>query len=688
MSIELSLVIPSFRGEEHIRPCLDSIVNQTLSPEKYEVLVVVNGSPDSVPEIVDEILSANSKINYQIIYEELPSLSNARNVGIQWANGDWVTWVDVDDWISNNFLEELLDCARDGVTPLACVADVDEVSGAVSPSPISKQILEHSPGEYKAATLWRALGFAACKLLPTTLAKQRAFDVELRSGEDVAYFPPFYAENELRFDNTPAHKGATYFRQVRTGSMSRQTASFDFSVSQRLRVMQHLDLAAVTAKDDMKSVMHGMMRSQTLFAKRFLDEHPDQLTSVIDAFDDSSLYYTPWNILSAKTNRLAISYNFLPFADASAVVAAKRIINSNRQWNVINNDMSKVRSIDTELHAAVLPYISTQKTIRNVPIFGGWRGVREFCESGRKEIANIEEAHGPQTDIYSRSMWPASHYLAASQKVKRPNAKWTAEFSDPLRKDVFGTERLGNIEDDELWREVYAAVDEAGFELSVNESLFAVCEKIAYALADEIYFTNSHQMKYMMSYLNDEALRSRVRRIARIVPQPVPGSRLLSNNRSEAISPETGRIEIGYFGSFYPNRGAGAILEALRSSGKEVREKVRLNIFTPNHENVSNEISRYDLNGSVLVADQLPYLEFLRKATAMDYLLISDAETASTGHRINPYLPSKLSDYLGTGSSIWALFEPGSILSRQNLTIMNRAGDLQQIASTLKRIAQ
>lgn len=690
MTVDTSLIIPTYQAEEYIRTCLESVIEQQMNRSEFEVIIVVNGPLDSSPDIINEVLGGERDLNWKILYEDLPSLSHARNVGIEHASGNWVTWVDVDDWLSPNFLAEMTKVARRGVVPLAQVLDVVEETGENIDSPISAQILEHKPGIQAPENLWRSLGFAACKMLSVAEAKDHKFDVELRSGEDVAYFAPLFAKHSLYFDNTPAHNGATYYRLVRQGSLSRQSASFDFSVSQRLAVMKHLDEASKSADAGMRNLMHSMMRSQTLFAKRYLDEHPNQINQVVEAFDSADLDYYAWNLLSGKTKNLAISYNFAPFADASAVVAAKRIVNSGLQWNVINNDMTGVRDRDDSFHQRVLPYISTQRTIKNPAVFGSWKGIRDFCVDGLQAISEIEEANGSQSRVYSRSMWPASHYLAALHKIRNPKVEWIAEFSDPLRKDVRGKERVGPVVEDDIWAEIRAGVSAAGFGLNPDQSLFAVCEKIAYSLADTIYFTNSHQLTYMMSYLDDFEMKTRVKHLASIQPQPVPPSRFVETSpRTNRGSDEPGsRIEIGFFGSFYPNRGPGLLLEAMQCLTPSIRDQIRLNIFTPNNSELNVRMERSNLEGSVAVHPPLPYMEFLEQTTRMDVLLVTDADTASSGHRLNPYLPSKLSDYRFSGRPIWGMYEQGSVLSRSNVEFLSRSNDLSETVSILQTLAK
>ena len=78
-----------------------------------------------------------------------------------------------------------------------------------------------------------------------------------------------------------------------------------------------------------------------------------------------------------------------------------------------------------------------------------------------------------------------------------------------------------------------------------------------------------------------------------------------------------------------------------------------------------------------------PFLEFLNLTTRFDVLLVNDADHEG----INPYLPSKLSDYLGSGSDVWAISQPGSVLSREQVAYATSLHDVGAAAEVLTRIA-
>lgn len=686
------MLIPCHQGEAHIETALRSVIAQDLDPDRFEVLVVFNGQADGSPEICERVFAEAPQLHHRYLNLEMASLPNARNEGIRQAQGRWVTWVDVDDWLSPNFLSELLACAREGVVPLAHVVDVDQDTGEHRTSPITAQTLRHEAGVHDGFALSASLGFAACKLIDVELARQFPFDVELDSGEDVAFFAPFFARFGLVFDSTPAHRGATYFRLVRDDSMSRQNPNFTFSVLQRLAVMSHLERALdQDPPEPLRRTMESFIRSQTRFTQRFLNQFPDEYPRVIRAYQESGLRRLAWrSLVDSPTPHLLLSYNFPPFADASAITAAKRAYLSGKQWNVVSNTMSTIRRTDAQLLQLSGPAVATHTVLDDPPVFSAWSGMKAYCDHGLEAIAQIEVVHGPQTQVYSRALWPASHLLAARYVTScTPRPRWVAEFSDPLRRDAAGEERITPDAPGAVVAALRNRLDDAGFAHPTVDSVFAWAEHVAFAFADEIVFTNPHQVTYMLSYLEDDRLRDRVRRKAVISPHPTLPAHFYSLF-PPARTPVDGKVNIGYFGTFYPNRGLGDLFTALASLDGSVRDRLAVQLHSPANPDLSRAIGEHGLSQVVTRHDELPYLSMLGTLTGFDCLLVMDADTETGPHRrvINPYLPSKVSDYVGAGVPIWSLVEPGSILSRQPTRYHNRRGDLAGIAATLTQLAE
>lgn len=100
---KVSVVIPVYKVEEYLEKCLDSVVGQSL--RDIEIICVDDGSPDRCGEICHRYAKNDKRI--KVIHQENQGLSAARNTGIEHATGDYIAFVDSDDWLHPNFLEVL-----------------------------------------------------------------------------------------------------------------------------------------------------------------------------------------------------------------------------------------------------------------------------------------------------------------------------------------------------------------------------------------------------------------------------------------------------------------------------------------------------------------------------------------------------------------------------------------------------
>lgn len=100
---KISVIVPVYNVEKYLKQCLDSIVNQTY--KNLEIIIVNDGTKDNSMEIVEEYLS-DSRV--KVINKENGGLSSARNRGIEEVTGEYISFVDSDDWIELNTYEELI----------------------------------------------------------------------------------------------------------------------------------------------------------------------------------------------------------------------------------------------------------------------------------------------------------------------------------------------------------------------------------------------------------------------------------------------------------------------------------------------------------------------------------------------------------------------------------------------------
>ena len=106
--VKVSVIVPVYNVEKYLRQCLDSVVNQTLN--EIEILCVNDGSTDSSKQILEEYSQKDERI--KIINQKNKGLGAARNTGIEVATGEYVGFVDSDDWVKLDAYEKLYNNAR------------------------------------------------------------------------------------------------------------------------------------------------------------------------------------------------------------------------------------------------------------------------------------------------------------------------------------------------------------------------------------------------------------------------------------------------------------------------------------------------------------------------------------------------------------------------------------------------
>ena len=91
----ISVIVPIYNVEKYLRRCVDSILNQTY--KNLEVVLVDDGSPDACPAICDEYAQKDKRI--KVVHKQNGGVSSARNTGLDFATGDYIAFVDRDDYI-------------------------------------------------------------------------------------------------------------------------------------------------------------------------------------------------------------------------------------------------------------------------------------------------------------------------------------------------------------------------------------------------------------------------------------------------------------------------------------------------------------------------------------------------------------------------------------------------------------
>lgn len=211
----ISIVVPVYKvKEDYLRQCLDSLVGQTF--KNIEIILVDDGTPDNGGVICDQYASLDKRI--KVIHQKNQGVSAARNNGMKVATGEWITFVDADDWIELDSCEKMIEVLKyqdidilifgiklnlsnkviensfwDRENTILNKEEIDE---------LQLQIIHKSASRYNPPNVM--VGVAVCKLYKTTFIKENGleFNNRLSYAEDrvFAFLAMEYAKKVIYID--------------------------------------------------------------------------------------------------------------------------------------------------------------------------------------------------------------------------------------------------------------------------------------------------------------------------------------------------------------------------------------------------------------------------------------------------------------------------------------------------------
>lgn len=221
--ITISVIIPTYKPNLYLHDCIDSLACQTMDKTDYEVIIVLNGCKEPYLSEIKQY-TRQFKITCQIIQTDEAGVSNARNIGIEKATGSHITFLDDDDWISANYLENLCkEMAETNSITIANVLNYNERSHTFRKGTFS-YAYERCIGLDTISLLQGRtfLSTSCCKLIPRSIIANKRFDTHVALGEDAL----FMASISKDIKSIKLAKADTlYYVRERTGSASRSSYS-------------------------------------------------------------------------------------------------------------------------------------------------------------------------------------------------------------------------------------------------------------------------------------------------------------------------------------------------------------------------------------------------------------------------------------------------------------------------------
>lgn len=416
---EVSVVLATYGRPEQLPRALASLVEQTLAPERFEVVVVPNGPAGEVHAVLEDVRVRHPRLRLREVVSPRPGVAHARAVGVAAARGSWMTMLDDDDWLSPAYLERLLAAAAPGVVPLAQIADVAEVGAEPDlDNPYAVAFAARRGRRVPAEQLPEAVSLNVCKLVPTATARAAGFDTRLRSASDTLFWLGVLARAGWTFDVLDADD-AVYYRLLGHGSLSRQDLDVDFSVVRRLEGLRSLAEVPRTRRS-LAPVLERTAKSLSRHVRRYLVADPARRPEVVALAESYAAAHAGvrvhWRTVNARTARELLLLETTDLASPSVLAALRRVRERGRVVDVLSAEPTA----HLRTHADAGPAQPLLGRLLTRPAGG------DLERWALERVDGAVERGGAAYDTV-RTLPGDPGHLAAALVAARPGLRWVAD---------------------------------------------------------------------------------------------------------------------------------------------------------------------------------------------------------------------------------------------------------------------
>ena len=186
MGEKISVIVPVYNVENYLERCVESILHQTYT--NFELILINDGSTDSSGQICDHL--ANQYENIKVYHIENAGVSNARNMGIQLATGSWVTFIDSDDFVTQDYLATLAS-AVEGLNVGFVIAPLHHIKNGIvtdlSPHSGKTELWSTEETMKELLMTTRTSFFPVAKLFKRDLLADEKFNTNYHLAEDALF---------------------------------------------------------------------------------------------------------------------------------------------------------------------------------------------------------------------------------------------------------------------------------------------------------------------------------------------------------------------------------------------------------------------------------------------------------------------------------------------------------------------
>lgn len=217
--MKISIIIPTYKPSEYFKECLESIKHQTFPKEDFEIIIGLNGCKEPYYSIIKDYLQNNLKeFNTVLLQDDREGASVGRNIGLDKATGEYITFLDDDDYISECYLEELYKVVSPDTVALSNSKAFIDGETKTFVSYCMEEAYYYCTQHGCLSLNSKAYKFfngPVMKLFHRDIIGERRFDLSFKVSQDCIF--NFFISDRIDKVNFTS-PNAIYFRRIRSGS--------------------------------------------------------------------------------------------------------------------------------------------------------------------------------------------------------------------------------------------------------------------------------------------------------------------------------------------------------------------------------------------------------------------------------------------------------------------------------------
>ena len=276
MNSLVSVIIPVFNVEQYLERCVGSVMHQVY--KNIEIILVDDGSTDQSSRLCDEIGKRDVRIH--VIHKKNGGLSSARNTGLKYATGEWVTFIDSDDWVSQDYISGMCCAADENKADIVIGGVAYTYDNGTTKSADSYGNLNN--GAEKKRIVVQCRSYACGRLFRKSLFNNIDFPEDIRRSEDIGTIIPVLTKAK----KIAIYEKEVYFYYQRSTSLSLSNKNIDLSFYPKT-VNRMLELSEAGFEEELEfrcvhELLYGMVYLMIVSKKN----HRDFLDHV-NSFNDN-----------------------------------------------------------------------------------------------------------------------------------------------------------------------------------------------------------------------------------------------------------------------------------------------------------------------------------------------------------------------------------------------------------------